>query len=111
MRHLFPCYLCQVEYEVVAECEYSAEGPKAFVLELNPKHAPFFVVPSTYDAEEEGWFTVSMVAMPEAPVQLSVAKAAKSLCKLQGEWHENKGGCYSKNGASLKSKSFKVGKG
>ena len=52
-----------------------------------------------------------MGAMPEAPVQLSVAKAAKSLCKLQGEWHENKGGCYSKNGASLKSKSFKVGKG
>ena len=39
---------------------------------------------------------------------LPIAKAAKSLCKLQGEWVDFKGGCYSKNGASLKSKSFKV---
>ena len=81
------------------------------MLELNPKSGPFFVVPSTYDADEEGWFTVSMLAMPETPVTLTIAKAAKSLCKLQGEWVDFKGGCYSKNGASLKSKSFKVGKG
>lgn len=78
------------------------------MLELNPKSGPFFVVPSTYDADEEGWFTVSMLAMPETPVTLTIAKAAKSLCKLQGEWVDFKGGCYSKNGASLKSKSFKV---
>lgn len=97
-----------VEYEVVASLEYDNIAPKFLTATLDPAMGPYFMVPSTFDEGEEGWFTVSMLAMPTAVVDMKVSSSSKALCKIKGEWSADKGGSYSRAGQNVKAKNFKV---